>query len=564
MRNAITPFTAITLLAALLTACGEKSTTDAPANSVEAKTVAELQIHELVQNEVHPTHNENQYRANIQLTRTNLLAMLPDLAEYPLLNDAKDSADTEAAEIFASADKAGKGMDGVYLELAEQFNQSRQTLRNGKKAAIAIRKLDSGLGAQFIMTGQYIPEGYSPSNALWGSLVNSSSNKVTSIADITAPSVAGIIVKKAKLDQITSDGKLDIAKLLTNVSNGSFAMGYTNPYQSATGLNFLLTVLDAFAKGDQTQMLSPDVASAFEAFQAGVPFVAQNTLQMRDAAMGSGVLDGFVGSEQTWLSMTGMQDYQFIPFGVRHDNPLYATAAADPDEQEVLKLFAKFMANQPAILQKYNFGTSKNYQDAYKIPDGSTIAQAQKLWKQKKSGGKPIAAVFVTDISGSMEGERIKNLKKALIESSDLISSTNAIGLVSYSDNVNVDLPIAAFNVQQKSLFNGAVEQLSVGGKTATYSATLAAADLLLEFKKTHPDYKLVIFVLSDGDTNMGVDFDTTKKLMEAAGIPIHTIAYELSSPALKEMAGWAEGAYTESTTGSASFRIGNLLNAEM
>lgn len=564
MRNAIPPFTAITLLAALLTACSDKSTTDAHTNSIEAKTAAELQIHELVQNSVHPTHNENQYRANIQLTRTNLLAMLPDLAEYPLLNAATDSSSVEAAEIFASADKAGKGMDGVYLELAEQFNQSHQTLRNGKQAAIAIRKLDSGLGAQFIMTGQYLPEAYSPANALWGNLVNSSSNKVTTIAAVTAPSVAGIIVKKAKLDQITSDNKLDIAKLLTNVSNGSFAMGYTNPYQSATGLNFLLTVLDAFAKGDQTQMLSPDVASAFEAFQAGVPFVAQNTLQMRDAAMGSGVLDGFVGSEQTWLSMTGMNDYQFVPFGVRHDNPLYATSAADPDEQEVLKLFAKFVNNQQAVLQKYNFGTSMAYQDAYKTPDGNVIAQAQKLWKQKKSGGKPIAAVFVTDISGSMEGERIKNLKKALIESSDLISSTNAIGLVSYSDNVNVDLPIAAFNVQQKSLFNGAVEQLSVGGKTATYSATLAATDLLLAFKKTHPDYKTVIFVLSDGETNTGVDFNTTQKLMEAAGIPIHTIAYELSSPALKDMASWAEGAYTESTTGSASFRIGNLLNSEM
>jgi Ca-activated chloride channel family protein len=547
----------ITLLAAaLLTACDEAT--------VDNKVNAETQIHNLVQSDVQPSHNENQYRANIQLTRTNLLSMLPDLAEYPLLNDAADSTDTEAAEIFTSADKAGKGMDGVYLELAEQFNQQHQTLSNGKKAAIAIRKLDSGLGAQFIMTGQYVAEGYSPANGLWGNLVNASGSKLTTVADVTASSVAGIIVKKEKVDQITTAGKLDIAKLLTNVSNGSFAMGYTNPYQSATGLNFLLTVLDAFAKGDQTQMLSPDVASAFEAFQVGVPFVAQNTLQMRDAAMGSGVLDAFVGSEQTWLGMTGMDDYQFVAFGVRHDNPLYATSAADPAEQEVLKRFAQFINTQKPVLEKFHFGTSLDYKDAYKLPDGGVIAQAQKLWKQKKSGGKPIAAVFVTDISGSMEGERIKNLKKALIESSDLISANNAIGLVSYSDIVNVDLAINPFNVQQKSLFNGAVEQLAVGGKTATYSATLVAADLLLEFKKTHPDYKTVIFVLSDGETNTGVSFEDTKALMESVGIPIHTIAYELTSPALKEMAGWAEGAYTESSTGSASFRIGNLLNAEM
>lgn len=538
-----------------LSACGE---------AVDTKEQAEAKIAELVQNTIRPTQHENQYRANIQLTRTNLLAMLPDLAEYPLLLNVTDNSDTEVAEIFTSADKAGKGLDGVYLELAENFNQQRQTLSNGKKAAITIRKLDSGLGAQFIMTGQYIAEAYSPANALWGSLVNSSSNKLTTIADVTASSVGGVIARKSKLDLITTDGKLDVAKLLTNVSSGAFAMGYTNPYQSATGLNFLITILDAFAKGDHTQMLSPDVASAFEAFQLGVPFVAQNTLQMRDAAMGSGVLDGFVGSEQTWLSTTGMDDYQFVPFGVRHDNPLYATSEADPAEQEVLKLFARYISTQQALLEKYGFETSLDYKDAYKIPDGNTIAQAQKLWKQKKSGGKPIAAVFVTDISGSMEGERIKNLKKALIESSDLISANNAIGLVSYNDAVNVDLPINPFNVQQKSLFNGAVEQLSVGGKTATYSATLVAAHLLNEFKKTHPDYKTVIFVLSDGETNTGVDFEQTKALLEVQGTPIHTIAYELSSLELKEMASLAEGAYTESSAGSASFRIGNLLNSEM
>jgi len=90
------------------------------------------------------------------------------------------------------------------------------------------------------------------------------------------------------------------------------------------------------------------------------------------------------------------------------------------------------------------------------------------------------------------------------------------------------------------------------------------AANLLSEFKKTHPDYKTVIFVLSDGETNMGVDFEQTKTLLELVGIPIHTIAYELSSPELKEMASLAEGAYTESSAGSASFRIGNLLNSEM
>ncbi len=533
-------------------------------NSVDSQESAAAKLSELVKKDIQPTYNENQVRANIQLTQTNLLSLLPDLSEYPLAVSPSDDNRTEVAEIFTSSEKAGSGRDGFYIELAQAFNQQANTLSNGKQAKIAIRKMDSGLGAQFILANRYVPDAYSPSNTLWGMMLEANGVKMDTIAAVTAPNTAGIVVKKAKIDMITTDGKLDIAKLLTNVSNGSFAMGYTNPYQSSTGLNFLLTVLNAFAQGDETQMLSPDVASAFEAFQAGVPFVAQNTLQMRDAAVGSGVLDALVMEHQSWVNVSGMDDYQFIPFGVRHDSPLYATPEADPAEREVLKLFARFISEQQSVAQRFGFGQKAETTDAYTLKDGSIIGQAQKLWKQKKSGGRPIAAVFIADISGSMEGDRIRNLKRALIESSDLISSGNAIGLVTYSDSVNVDLYIRPFNVQQKALFNGAVERLSTGGKTATNDAVVVAADLLNDFGKQNPDYKKVIFLLSDGETNRGLDFTAINKAMEWSGIPVHAIAYELSSEHLQSLAALAEGAYIESSAGAASYRIGNLLNSEM
>ena len=531
---------------------------------IDSPEKAAKKINDLVSNTVAPTYRENQVRANIQLTQTNLLSMLPDLREYPISLNARDDSRTEAVEIFTSSEKAGSGRDGFYLELADAFNRQRNTIANGKQARVAIRKIASGLGAQFMLAKRYTPDAFSPSNSLWAKLLDANGVRLETIADVTAPNTAGIIVKKSKKDLITTDGKLDFAKLLTNVSDGSFSMGYTNPYQSSTGLNFLLTVLNSFAEGDETQMLSPDVASAFEAFQAGVPFVAQNTLQMRDAAQGSGVLDALVMEHQSWVNVTGMNDYEFIPFGVRHDSPLYATPEADPDEREVLRLFAKFIESQQSAVSNFGFGRQANYSNAYQINDSSIVGQAQKIWKLKKSGGRPIAAVFVADVSGSMEGTRIKNLKRAMIESSDLINSNNSIGLVTYSEQVNVDLLIRPFNVQQKALFNGAVGRLRTGGKTATNNAVLVAAELLLEYGKTNPDHRKVIFLLSDGETNRGVDFTDVEKALEWSGIPIHSIAYELKSDHLKALASLAEGAYIESSADSASYRIGNLLNSEM
>ena len=332
---------------------------------IDSPEKAAAEIDDLVNNTVVPSFRENQVRANIQLTQTNLLSMLPDLDEYPTSLNARDDSRTETVEIFTSSEKAGIGRDGFYIELAEAFNRQLNTISNGKQAHIVIRKIASGLGAQFMLARRYIPDAYSPSNPLWSKLLDANGIRMETIAEVTAPNTAGIIVKKSKKDLITTEGKLDIAKLLTSVSDGSFAMGYTNPYQSSTGLNFLLTVLNSFAEGDETQMLSPDVASAFEAFQAGVPFVAQNTLQMRDAAQGSGVLDALVMEHQSWVNVTGMNDYEFIPFGVRHDSPLYATPEADSQEREVLKLFAKFVESQQSVVANFGFGRQLNYKNAY-------------------------------------------------------------------------------------------------------------------------------------------------------------------------------------------------------
>ena len=531
---------------------------------IDSTQEANEKIAELVSKEVRPGFVENTYRANIQLTKTNLLSLLPDLDEYPLSLSAIDNEQVEAVEIFTSSEKAGKGRDGFYIEMARLFNQSQQRISNGKIAKVGIRKIASGLGTQFILANRYIPEGFSPSNLLWGKMLAANGISVDAISEATAPNTAGIIVRKSRADEITTDGKLDISKLLTSVTSGSFAMGYTNPYQSSTGLNFLMLVLNSFAEGDESQMLSPDVASAFEAFQAGVPFVAQTTLQMRDAAQGSGVLDAMVMEYQSWVNVKGMEDYTFIPFGVRHDSPLYATSEADAFEREVLEKFAAFIASQQTQVSNYGFNQNPDYDNAYAITDNSVIGQAQKLWKQKKSGGRPVAAVFVVDISGSMEGIRMDNVKRALIESSDLINASNSIGLVTYSERVNVDLYIRPFNVQQKSLFIGATERLAAGGKTATNNAVLVAANMLAEYIASNPNHKPVIFLLSDGETNRGLPFEDVQEALEWSGVPIHAIAYELSSDHLKSLSTLAEGAYIESSTGSASYRIGNLLNAEM
>ena len=99
-------------------------------------------------------------------------------------------------------------------------------------------------------------------------------------------------------------GELDTKVVLEAVVAGDLAMGYTNPFASSTGLNFLVTVLDDFAAGDEDRLTAPDVASVFEAFQetrARHQALGLNRCEggdLRDlVTVGEkGVLEGFFGN----------------------------------------------------------------------------------------------------------------------------------------------------------------------------------------------------------------------------------------------------------------------------
>ncbi len=142
-----------------------------------------------------------------------------------------------------------------------------------------------------------------------------------------------------------------------------------------------------------------------------------------------------------------------------------------------------------------------------------------------------ICAVFVADVSGSMMGEPLNNLKKSLREGQKYIGQDNLIGLVSYSDDVNIDLPIAKFNLTQRAMFAGAVDDLQAGGSTATFDAIAVAMKMIEDQRQIDPNLKPMIFVLSDGETNRGHSLDDIRSIVQELGIPIYTIGYNAEYP---------------------------------
>lgn len=507
--------------------------------------------------------------AQIELSQKfDLEDILPDIREYPMVVDPRLGPNDVAVEIFVTTIRSGKGTDGLDIDIAKAFNQADIRLSNGKFAKVKVRKVASGTGYQFIASRKYMPDAFSPVHQLWIEMARANGIPMTSIRDRTVSSVGGVVMRTGMADALRQKyGNVGIKSIITGVAQGDLAMGYTNPFASSTGLNFLLTVLSTFAEGNEADMLSPSVVSAFEQFQRGVPFVALTTVHMRDSVRDDGSLDAFILGHQTFSRTEELQSgFEFFPFGIRHDHPLYAVGNLPAEKLEVLEQYALF-SERPRfqkLAKRYGWNASIDFTPTVTAPSGETLIRAQRLWKEKKNAGARISAVFLTDVSGSMQGGKLRAVKESLIAGSNLISPENSIGLAVFSDKVQLVLPIRPFKLQHKGAFHAAVQEMRASGGTAMYDGIAAALTMLLEERARNPGARLMLFVLTDGETAQGMRFDDILPIIRALKIPIYTIGYDADIKTLKKLSSIVEAASINANEGQIGYKIGSMLNAQM
>ncbi len=498
-------------------------------------------------------------KAQVQIGTSSLIDELPDISKYPLSVDGNGDIDIE---IFSSTEKSSKGTDGWLNEVAENFNSEYFEI-DGYRVSVSVRPVASGLSVDYIKSGKYVPEVFTPSNELWGDMIEAEGVDIKLVDESIVSNTAGILVDKDTFSEIESKyGSVSINTVIQATIDGEIAMGYTNPYASSTGLNFLVSALNCF---DNTDILSTKAVESFVDFQANVPFVAYTTLQMREAAE-SGALDAFIMENQTVYNDPSLKNYKFIPFGVEHNNPVYALGNLTPAQEEVLDMFVDYCKNGESqkLADKYGFNQIKDYKsDIPEIP-GTSLISAQKLWKEEKDAGRPVVAVFVADTSGSMDGEPIAQLKRSLINASQYIGEDNSIGLVTYNNDVQINLPIGKFDINHRAYFTGAVEDISPFGSTATFDGVAVAADMLIKAREANPDAKIMMFVLSDGETNVGCSLKDISGIIQALEIPIYTIGYNANLDELGKLSAINEAASVNADSDDVVYALKNLFNAQV
>ena len=485
-------------------------------------------------------------KGTVTLDTPDLYDELPEIDKYPLSVEGSGDVDIE---IFTSGEKAGKDNDSWLIDVASSFNSSEVKTSDGKTVSMSVRSVPSGTAADYIISGKYLPDLYTPSNTLFGEYAISNNGSLELYADRLVGNTAGILVKK-------DSGYTTADEVIKAVQDNKITMGYTNPQTSATGLNLLLTLLQG---GDDN----------FTKFNANIPYVAYTTQQMRDSAS-NGTLDAMLSEYQAYINDNNLTSmYDFIAFGVRHDNPVYicnksGKTAAELEGVKLVVDYCKSDEMQKIAAQK-GFNANDDYTSAEEF-SGAQVTQGLKTYKKTKDNGKDIIAVFVADCSGSMDGDPMNQLKNSLTNGAQYINDNNYVGLVSYSNSVTIEVPIAQFDLNQRSYFQGAVNNLIASGGTASYDAVVVAVKMITEAKAQHPDAKCMLFLLSDGYANNGYSMDEITSALRTSGIPVYTIGYgdDADTGELARLSGINEAASINADSDDIIYKIKSLFNSQL
>ncbi len=485
-------------------------------------------------------------KGTVTLDTPDLYDELPEIDKYPMSVEGNGDVDIE---IFTSGEKAGKDNYSWLIDVASSFNSSAVKTSDGKTVSMSVRSVPSGTAADYIISGKYLPDLYTPSNTLFGEYAISNNGSLELYADRLVGNTAGILVKK-------DSGYTTAEEVIKAVQDNKITMGYTNPQTSATGLNLLLTLLQG---GDDN----------FTKFNANIPYVAYTTQQMRDS-VSNGTLDAMLSEYQAYINDNNLTSmYDFIAFGVRHDNPVYicnksGKTAAELEAVKLVVDYCKSDEMQKIATQK-GFNANDDYTSSEEF-SGAQVTQGLKTYKKTKDNGKDIIAVFVADCSGSMDGDPMNQLKNSLTNGAQYINDNNYVGLVSYSTSVTVEVPIAQFDLNQRSYFQGAVNNLIASGGTASYDAVVVAMKMITEAKAQHPDAKCMLFLLSDGYANNGYSMDEITAALRTSGIPVYTIGYgdDADTGELAKLSGINEAASINADSDDIIYKIKSLFNSQL
>ena len=326
----------------------------------------------------------------------------------------------------------------------------------------------------------------------------------------------------------------------------------TNPASSNTGMSALFAVASATA-GKSEDLTVQDVdAKTLKDFLAGQKLTAGSSGWLADAFVKeSANLDGMVNYEAVILRTNdklpagdrltlvyprdGMisADYPLMLLNAdkrAEDTALVAAIKAAPFQRDALGAAFLRPSNPDvpvvAALPTAAAAAELSFPNKLDVID-AVLSNYQAQWR------RPATSIFVLDISGSMNGDRIEAMREALKVLSGVDASTASARYAAFQQRERVVLIAFDDRVEPPEWIRfdqgdvaGAQAQLrtradalQARGGTAIFSAVANAEDLARDELRDNPDRFVSIVLLTDGANNAGMRLEEFSKRY-ASGAP--------------------------------------------
>jgi Ca-activated chloride channel family protein len=475
-------------------------------------------------------------------------------------------------------------------QVVEDFNAAGFTTGAGNRIIAEVEHVTSGGSMNAILDGQLTPVGWSPGDPSWVEQINTTwqlrNNQAINSRDC-APTVyapLGFAMWRPMAEALgwpdTPIGWDTIVELAADPQGwatygrpewGQFRFGHTHPGYANSGL----LSMTAFVHGvvnSEGQLAAAQVYEAEDAMRA----LEQNTSKYGRQA--PALLELMARQGPSFLHGAAVPEADTVRFNIERGDELQFPLAfifpaegtiwanhpfcildnadwVSAEQAEAALAFRDYLlANdqQEGAIDNYlrPLDTTIPLHDPLSLDNGTDPRVSPEIVRALPSPDADVSAAIIDlfqitkrkatviialDVSGSMEGEKIRSATKATVEFLERLDPNDEVALLTFNDNV-ASLSDAARVGDVVEGLSLRVSSLIAGGNTALYAAVCEATDLAAALKaedESDGQSRLYgVVLLSDGDDTMG---EPTENQMfvtclpsnaEADGVKIFPIAF--------------------------------------
>lgn len=441
----------------------------------------------------------------------------------------------------------GSEKEAWIQDVTQRFNQQQPHLSNQQTFKVTALPMGSGESINEILEGKRQPHLISPASNIFITLGNSESKLKTGkeLVQHTENLVLSpvVIAMWQPMAEAIGWGKkpigwADIIELAKNPKGweahgfpqwGQFKFGHTHPDYSNSGLSTLIAETYAgagkIAELTLADVQQPNTADYVHAIEQSIVHYGRSTGFFANKMMQNG--PDYLSAAVMYENMV-IESYQQQPppeFPIVAIYPEEGTFWSDhpigiverdwvtPAHREATQIYIDYLlaeAQQQKALE-YGFRPGninvalaapidlahgvdpQQPKTTLPVPAADVIYAIKKLWHEQKRHAN---VVMVLDISGSMQGEKIQNLRVGAQQMLDILGEEDHFSLLPFHTDPIWALrnaPVSQYREKAREL----VKSLFAGGNTALYSAiNIAYAEVSQQSKQNIA----AIVVLSDGD----------------------------------------------------------------